>query len=167
MKRIKVLVASFAFLMLQMLLAPRIAIGDIAPDFPLLLVAYFAVNQNPLRGSISGFAVGLVQDLFNPQLLGLNALTKSLSGYAVSVVGAKADPDNVFFLLALFGITALGHDFVYLLFFTGLDPGKFLLLLATVAIPSAIYTAFAGVVVHRIADFLGGKVVRTLGKARS
>ncbi|MFQ5511296.1 MAG: rod shape-determining protein MreD [Candidatus Krumholzibacteriia bacterium] len=166
MKRVKVTIASFVFLAAQMLLVPRIALGEIAPDFPLLLVAYFAINQTPLKGSISGFAVGLFQDLFNPQLLGLNALTKSLTGYAVSVMGAKADPENVFFLLPLFSVAALGHDFFYLLFFTGLDPAKFFVLLVTVSVPSALYTAVAGVVVHRIADFVGTRVVRTIGKAR-
>ncbi len=166
MKRLNVLIASFVFLMLQMVVAPRIALGEISPDFPLLLVAYFAIHQTPVRGSISGFVVGLIQDLFNPQLLGLNALTKSVAGYAVSVTGAKADPDNDLFLLALFSITALGHDFVYLLIFTGLDPGKFFMLLLTVSIPSSIYTAVVGVIVHRIAVVLGTKGVRTFGKAR-
>jgi rod shape-determining protein MreD len=162
-----VIAACFIFFFLQMVLAPRIAFGEIAPDFPLLLVAYFSLNRGAFQGSISGFFVGLLQDLYSPELLGLNALTKSLAGYVLGLVGGKAEPDNLPFLVGLFGIAALANDFVYLLFFTGLDLGRFFVMFFTIAVPSAVYTAILGVVVHKVATYFGGKVVKTFGKARS
>jgi rod shape-determining protein MreD len=166
-KNLHVVIACFLFFLLQVLLAPRISIGEISPDFALLLVGYFAINRRPVQGAVGGFIIGLVQDLFNPDLLGLNALTKSITGYALSVVGAKADADNVVFLFGLFGVAALAHDFVYLLFYTGLHLGRFVVMWFTISVPSALYTALVGVIVHKVARYFGSKWVRSFGKARS
>ncbi len=167
MKRVNPLIISLLFVLLQMLLAPRIALGEVTPDFMLLLVAYFAVRRAPERGAMVGFVVGLFQDLFNPELLGLNALSKSLIGYGVGVVGSKTDPDNALLLAALLASAAIANDFVYLLFFTGLHLGRFFMLWVTVSIPSAFYTALIGVVLHWVILRLDGKPGRSFGKARS
>jgi rod shape-determining protein MreD len=164
-KTFNVIVTCFVCVLLQALVAPRIALGEITPDFMLILVAYFAIQRRPEQGAIVGFLVGLFQDLFNPGLLGLNALTKSLIGYGLSVVGSKAEPDNAFLLAALLAAAAVAGDFVYLLFFTGLHLGKFFILWTTVSIPSAIYTALAGVVVYKAAGMAGNRAVITFGKA--
>jgi rod shape-determining protein MreD len=166
MRRVNGLIVSLLFILMQMLLSPRFALGEVTPDFMLLLVAYFAVRRGPEQAAIVGFAVGLFQDLFNPEFLGLNALAKSLVGYGISVIGSKTDADNSLLLGALLASAAAVGDFVYLLFFTGLHLGKFFTLWVTVSIPSALYTALIGVILHWVARALGSKAGRSLGKAR-
>jgi len=166
MRYLHLLFASFIFLLMQMLLAPKIAIGQIAPDFSLLLVAYLAINRGAIPGSVSGFLVGFVQDLYNPELLGLNALTKSIVGYGLGVAGSKGEPGSVPFLAALLAVAAAANDFLYLLFYTDMNVGRFFVVFFAVALPSAIYTAIVGVVVHKIALFSEARVVRSIGKAR-
>lgn len=155
------------FFLLQVLVADKITFRSIGPDFPLLIVSYFALSNGAVRGSIVGFVVGFFQDLFNPSFLGLNALTKSLTGYALGRAGAQTERENPLFLLGLFGITALAHDFVYLLVFTQLHLAKFFLTWVTVSIPSAVYTALVGALVHTVVMFSLTEVVRSLGKTRS
>jgi rod shape-determining protein MreD len=155
------------FFLLQVLVVDKMEIGRIGPDFPLLIVVYLAVFKGPIRGSTVGFLVGLIQDLFNPALLGLNALTKTLAGYVLGVTGAKTEPESSVLLFALFGGAALAHDAGYLLLFTGLNLGKFFLMWAKVSVPSAVYTAIIGVLVHSIVSFALTEVVRYLGKTRS
>ncbi len=157
----------FMFAFLQAFFARKMSIGMISPDFPLLIVVYFSIWSGAFRGSIMGFLVGLIQDLFNPSFLGLNALTKTLIGYCMGLAGSKAEPDNTLFLLALVGISALAHDFVYLLIFTGLHLGKFFVMWVTVSIPSAVYTAVVGVLVHWLVSYATGEAARYIGKARS
>jgi rod shape-determining protein MreD len=164
---VNLIVIVLLFLVLQVVVAPRITFADIGPDFPLLLMAYFAVTRQPQHGAFAGFLIGLIQDLFNPALLGLNALTKTLAGYALGMASAKIEPESSLLLFPLFGVTALAHDVLYLLFFTGLDLGQFFTLLFTVALPSALYTAVVGVVVYKLADALTTRMVRSVGKARS
>ena len=60
MRYLHLLFASFVFLLMQILLSPKIAIGAITPDFSLLLVAYLAINRGPIAGSVVGFLVGFV-----------------------------------------------------------------------------------------------------------
>lgn len=153
--------------LLQAVFSDALTFGQIGPDFPLLIVAYFAIFRGAIAGSIFGFVAGLFQDLFNPSFLGLNALTKTLVGFALGRAGAQTERDHPIFLLALFGVSALAHDFVYLLFYTQLRLGEFFVTLLTVALPSAVYTAVVGIAVHVGVAFFLTEVVRNLGKTRS
>jgi hypothetical protein len=63
-------------------------------------------------------------------------------------------------------VGALAHDFVYLLIYLWPGVGSALLTVVTRALPSALYTAVAGVAVERILALLGAKVVTSFGKER-
>jgi rod shape-determining protein MreD len=165
-KGVNIIIGTLIFVLLQMLVAPRIAIGEIAPDFMLLLVAYFAMHRKPGQAAIAGFIVGFLQDLYNPELLGLNALTKSIVGYGVALVASKVERGSSLLIMALIGAAAFVNDFIYLLFFTGLHLGRFFILLTTVSIPSTVYTALIGIAVFKAAEALGSKAVKSFGKAR-
>ncbi|UCH83970.1 MAG: rod shape-determining protein MreD [Candidatus Latescibacterota bacterium] len=167
MKRIAPVSVLLVFLFLQAFFARKMAIGSVSPDFALLILVYLAIYKGPLFGSILGFGIGLLQDLFNPSHLGLNALTKTLTGYFTGLAGSKGEPDSGLFLFALLGITALAHDLVYLLIFNGLHLGKFFVAWVTVSLPSAVYTAVVGVVVHLLVTYAATEAVRNIGKARS
>jgi rod shape-determining protein MreD len=162
-----IVVVLAVFFLLQAVFSDALTFGQIGPDFPLLIVAYFAIFRGAIAGSIFGFVAGLFQDLFNPSFLGLNALTKTLVGFALGRAGAQTERDHPIFLLALFGVSALAHDFVYLLFYTQLRLGEFFVTLLTVALPSAVYTAVVGIAVHVGVAFFLTEVVRNLGKTRS
>ena len=165
--RIAVLVITvIIFILLQALALDKLAIGEIAPDFPLLLCAFLALYKGPVRGSIIGFVIGLLQDLFNPAFLGLNALTKAIIAFAFGHLGTKTVPEGTMFLAVIFFLAALGHDFVYLLFFTALDIGNFFILFFTVAVPSAVYTTIFGIIIQKVILFFSSWMVRSFGKAR-
>ena len=164
MRNFYLFLALLLFLLLQATLAPRIALGPIAPDFLLLVVVFFALYRGSVRGALLGFVVGLLQDLGNPEWLGLNALTKSLLGYFVGDAGTKTFPDSVTVLFALFAVSALGHDVVYLAIFYWPRVGSAFATMVTAAMPSAVYTALFGVLVDRVFALAGAKVVGVLGK---
>ena len=166
MKIIFLAIIAFIFLLLQVLALGPLSIGEISPDFTLLLCAFLALYRGPVQGSIFGFIIGFIQDLFNPTMLGLNAFTKTLVGFAGGHVGQKAFPENAIFFAAIFFIAALGHDIVYLLFFTGLHLGRFFVILFTVALPSAVYTAIIGTVIHQLLQLVDSRMVRSIGKER-
>jgi len=152
------------FLLLQTVLAPRIAIGSLQPDFVILIVLFFALYRGSVRGAIFGFVVGFLEDLGNPQYLGLNALVKSVMGFMVGEVGRKTFPDNAFLLFILFAIAATGHDIVYLFVYHWPRIGSAFVRIFTEAIPSALYTALIGTLVDRVAAMFGAKVVGPHGK---
>jgi rod shape-determining protein MreD len=161
-----IILAILVFLLMQVTLADRIALGRISPDFLVLVVAFFALYRGGVQGSVFGFVIGFLQDLSNPQLLGLNALIKSVLGFTVGKVGAKTVPDNIPFLFVLFMSVSFGHDVIYLLFYHWPHVGSALADVFTTALPSAAYTALFGVVVHRLLALAGPKVAESIGQER-
>jgi len=166
MRLIYLIIVTFVFLLLQVLAMDKLSIGEISPDFTLLLCCFLALYRGPVQGSILGFIIGFIQDLFNPSLLGLNALIKALLGFAFGHVGRKAIPESAVFFAAIFFIAALAHDFVYLLFFTGLHLGRFFVMFFSIALPSAVYTAIVGTIIHQLLLIVNSRVVRSIGKER-
>lgn len=153
------------FLGLQSTVASKFAIGGIAPDFIVVCVILFGLQRGPIVGSLFGFLAGFLVDLGNPGYLGLNALTKSLVGYAGGRLGSTASPGTVVLVFVIF-LAALGHDIVYLLVYQWPRVDRAFVGIFTNALPSALYTALAGIVVERLLALLGAKVVTKLGKER-
>lgn len=154
------------FLFLQMVAANKLAIGEIAPDFPLLFVVYFGLFRGSFQSTIAGFLVGFIQDVYNPAFLGLNALLKSILGFVAGHIGSKTELDSIPFLALIFLLSHIGHDLVYMLFYFGFDPARILMLFFSVTIPSAIYTTLVGILIHTACAFAGLKVVKAFGKEK-
>lgn len=157
---------ALVFLFLQMVTANKLAIGEIAPDFPLLFVVYFSLFRGGFQSTIAGFLVGFVQDLYNPAFLGLNALLKSILGFVAGHIGSKTELNSVLFLALIFLLSHMGHDLLYMFFYFGFDLGRILMLFFTVTIPSAIYTMLVGVLIHSAFSLAGLKAVKAFGKAK-
>ena len=164
MKSFYLFLTVLLFLLAQASLAPRISLGQVSPDFVLLIVVFFALYRGSIRGAIFGFVVGFLQDLGNPDMLGLNALLKSVLGFLMGHAGTKTFPGNIVFLGGLFFVAAFGHDFAYLLLFRWPDIGVALAMVVTVALPSAFYTSVLGAFADIVMSLFGAKVVTTFGK---
>ena len=63
----------------------QVRIVGVMPDLMLLLAITAGLEGGPSIGAATGFASGMVADLFLPTPLGLSALVFSLSGYATGV----------------------------------------------------------------------------------
>jgi|SRR5688572_29057974 rod shape-determining protein MreD len=165
MKHLGPIIGIVVYLVLQAAVAPHIAIRSVEPDFVVVCVILFGLQRGPIMGSLFGFVVGLIVDLGNPGFLGLNALTKSILGYGSGRLGAATSP-GVLVLFIVFFVAAFAHDIIYLLVFMWPHVGSAFVTLFTVALPSALYTAVAGILVERLLALLGAKVVTSLGQTR-
>lgn len=166
MRTVVPLFVAIVFLFLQMVAANRLAIGDIVPDFPLLFVVYLGLFRGSFQSTIAGFLVGVLQDLYNPALLGLNALLKSIVGFIAGHIGSKTELDSIPFLALIFLLSNIGHDLCYLLIYLKFDIVRIVILFFTVSLPSAVYTTFIGIIIHALCSLAGLKVVKTFGKAK-
>ena len=134
----------FAALGLQATLVPHIGIAGIRPDLPLVVAVLLGYLRGATIGTVGGFFVGLAQDLTNPAFLGLNALTKSLLGYASGSMREQLNASNPVAQAAVLFVAVLAHDLVYLTIFTHLALSELLLGLWTRSLPTALYTALVG-----------------------
>ncbi len=136
-------------------IAPAIDIMGIAPDFAVIAVVILALAEGTTAGVLGGFFVGLIQDLSVPNLLGLHALCKTLLGGGVGRLHGRLVYGMPVVEGALVLLASLTHDTLFLLVQSRMESDTFLLPLFTQALPTAVYTALAGVPLLRLADILG------------
>lgn len=158
-------ISAALFLALQAALSSRIAIGAVAPDFIVVWLVLFGLRQGPIPGALFGFVLGFVVDLGNPGFLGLNALTKTVVGYAAGRMGSATSPGSVV-LFVVFLVAAFVHDVVYYIMYLWPAVGGAFMSILSIALPSALYTAVIGITVERILALLGARVVTAGGKER-
>jgi len=64
-------------------------------DLPLIVTIFFAVaRRSPVAGTLTGAAIGLFQDAFTNQPLGVNGMAKALVGYLAANIGVRLDVEN-------------------------------------------------------------------------
>lgn len=145
-------------LVLQATLLYRIAIAGIRPDLLVAFVVYMGWMRGPIPGTLTGFFVGLYQDLDAPGPLGLNALSKSIVGFLVAKAGFRVHRSNVGVRFAFFFFAMLVHDVIYFAVATGGDVGTFLGQLMTVALPSALYTTAVALLLLSMAEHFSSRL---------
>lgn len=103
-----VVLAPCAALFLQVFL-PRLWPALALLDLPLIVVIFFGVaRRSPVYGTIFGAAVGLLQDAFTGQPVGINGICNAVVGYAAASIGVRVDVENPATRTVLaFGFTAL------------------------------------------------------------
>ncbi len=138
----------------NVVLAPLLSLGAIAPDFGLIALAILALGEGAFAGTLGGFVLGLVADTAVPNLLGLNAFCKSLAGYLVGRSRTRLVVGLPLVEGSLVALMAFGHDLLYLIGQSWFSEGAFFRPLITVVLPSALYTGLLSVPVIRLADGL-------------
>ena len=126
-------------------LAPAIRVANVAPDIPLIVVVLLALRRGPEFGCLGGFAAGLLQDAAGGGLLGVQALTKALAGFAVGLLGGRLRVTQP--LVQVPGLVILSVveglvRFAVLKMFR--FPAPFAELMIYVVLPQALYNGFLG-----------------------
>jgi rod shape-determining protein MreD len=110
------LLVPLAAIVLQALLPkpmPRLAILDL----PLIVTLFFAVSRrNPVAGTLTGAAIGLLQDMLTNQPIGVNGMAKSVIGYIAASIGVQVDVENVTTRIVInFGFSLLNSLLLFLI----------------------------------------------------
>jgi len=129
----------------QTTIAPALRIGAVTPDIPLVLTVLLGLYKGPEVGCLSGFVVGLIQDVTGGGLVGVQALTKALAGFGVGLLGSRLWIQNpviqvaglVFLTLA----EGIGRFALLRLFHF---PAPFSELMLHGILPQALYNGFIG-----------------------
>lgn len=126
-------------------LAPALRIADVAPDIPLIVVVLLALRRGPEFGCLGGFAAGLLQDVAGGGLIGVQALTKALIGFAIGTVGGRlrvtqplVQVPGLVLLSVLEGLARFALLKVFHF------PAAFGELMSYVVLPQALYNGFLG-----------------------
>jgi len=137
------------------LLGPLIAVKGVAPDFSVIALVVLALASGAGPATVGGFMLGLVQDLANPSLLGLQALCKSGLGFSLGSLRGRLVYGVPLVEGSVVAISVFVHDFLFLLVQSNLSDEQFLLPLLTRTIPAAFYSGLVGIAVMRLAELMG------------
>ncbi|MDZ4170327.1 MAG: rod shape-determining protein MreD [Coriobacteriia bacterium] len=149
-------VALFVAAILQVGLAPYLAIGGVVPNFLLLVVVTLALTTGSGEGAAVGFTAGLMFDLIGSGPVGPMALVLALAGFVAGLLHEAMFAEGWLQPLTVFAITALVCEIAYMLLLSLLGVEiPFWSALLTKAVPAAVYnTALALLVYPWLARFL-------------
>jgi rod shape-determining protein MreD len=99
---------------LQTTLVPVISVFGVQPDLLIVPLFFLCVRIGGVPAVFTGFLLGLTQDFYSPQILGQNALAKSIIAYFAGLFNEKVMRLDPFIQLVLLFTTFLLHDVVYL-----------------------------------------------------
>jgi rod shape-determining protein MreD len=71
---------TLAFL-LQLAVMPQLKLLGVQPDLLLVVAVVVAIQDGPIQGAVTGFCGGMLQDLVSPVVMGIGALTKTVTAY--------------------------------------------------------------------------------------
>lgn len=130
-------------LLIQLTLINSITILGLKPDLIMVVVVVFSLLKGEKEGTISGFASGLLQDIFSTSLLGINALAKTVIGFTCGILKEKIFYEHILFLIPV--ITFIASFMQSILIFLllrafGIEYGL-AWSIKQIAIPEALYSS--------------------------
>ena len=130
-------------LLIQLTLINLITVLGLKPDLIMVVVVVFSLLKGEKEGTISGFASGLLQDIFSTGLLGINALAKTVIGFTCGILKEKIFHEHILFMIPV--ITFIASFMQSILIFLRLRAFGIEYNLAwslkQVALPEALYSS--------------------------
>ncbi|HSB60216.1 MAG TPA: rod shape-determining protein MreD [Vicinamibacteria bacterium] len=129
----------------QATVVPVFRLGHVVPDLPLVMVVLLALRRGPVAGCAAGFVAGLVQDSTGGGLIGVQALTKALVGFAIGSVAGRLRATQPLVQVPGLVVLSLAEGlarFALLQLFH--FPAPFGELMTYVIVPQALYNGFLG-----------------------
>lgn len=154
----KIWLTLIIFWLLQEMLVPFIAIKTASPDLLLLVVAVAGFIEGSVTGATVGLVAGLLEDLVIPGSIGLNIMIKTLVGFFAGKVERTVFGSSALMPLIGFFVVSFAAQLLYIFaaFLFG-DLIEVSTAFKAVVIPSAVYTAFFGLILFkRLVNFLSG-----------
>lgn len=139
-----------AAVLLQWLVFGRLPLWGVVPDIVLLFVTLTAIRHGRLPGAVAGFGAGLLMDiLVNPHLLGLNAVLKTLMGFAIGFFRSdQGDSLRLVPVQAFVGalVVAVVHNGIMIILLAIDQSTRTLFLVFGLWLGAALYTAVVALV---------------------
>ncbi len=127
-------------MVVQVAVAPHLAVGGIVPNPLLLVVIALALLQGPRAGTASGFAAGFAFDLLGSGPIGLAALVLCVVGYVTGSLQTNMFAEGWRLPVTVVSIASLVAEVCYALVLAVLGAGApFFAAFTSVMLPAAVY----------------------------
>jgi rod shape-determining protein MreD len=128
--------------LLQFGFVPLIEVGVWRPDLLVIFTLYIGYRFGSIKGTLTGFLVGIIQDSMSPNPIGISALANCIVGFSAGQISALKVSYNARILASF--LLILLHGAIYFLVYQFKTEATYLSLLATRVFPNTIYTFLIG-----------------------
>jgi rod shape-determining protein MreD len=137
--------ALLAGIILQVALAPHLAVYGVVPNFIFLVVVIVALTQGPVAGGVTGLIGGLVFGLLGTGVVGPYGLVLSVAGYTAGMLSANLFAEGWLLPVTVAAVASLAAEFAYGIILAALGSAvPFWQSVITIILPGALYqTALA------------------------
>ncbi len=143
--RLVFLLMTFGGSLAQSSVVPQLSVGGITPDLPLILTVLLALRRGPETGCLAGFVVGMLQDVAGGGLVGVQAVTKALAGFAVGMLVGRLWVTNPMVQVPGLVVLTLAEGVArFLLLQLFHYPASLGEMMVHVILPQALYNGFVG-----------------------
>ena len=142
----RILLLSLVFL-LQTTWIQSLQIYGIIPNVVVLALVLLTLAADSTEAILLAFFIGLLQDAYLSENLGLNSLANVLVVMAVGLLRTSIVVDNVRVQVALVAAAVLMHDLIYFIGYSDIDIAEVPFFCFRYGVGSAIYTGFIALVV--------------------
>ncbi len=126
-------------------IAPALRVAGVTPDLPLIVVVLLALRRGPEFGCLAGLAAGLLQDAAGGGLIGVQALTKAVIGFAIGAAGSRLSVTQPLVQVPGLVILTIAEGLArFALLRVFRFPAPFGELMLYVVLPQALYNGFLG-----------------------
>ncbi len=134
---------------LQIALAPQVAVFGVVPNLVFLVVVTLALTEGPAAGCVAGFAGGLLFDLLGTGVVGPYALVFCVVGYVAGLLHANMFAESWLLPVTVVFLASLGSEVSYGIIMAVLDEGMpFASAFTRIMLPGAVYTTALAVLVY-------------------
>lgn len=132
----------------QVALLNFVAIVEITPDLLLIYLVYLALKEGHLFGIVAGFIIGLLYDIISVDVIGTNALAKTIAGFIAGFFYKENMADkiigNLKFLYIVF-LSSFFHNIVYFFFYLRLSEIPFFTFFLKYGLALTLYTTVVSI----------------------
>lgn len=151
-ERMIMIIASVVAVVLQIFLAPHIAIGNAMPSFPVVLCMVVAILKSRTYGCVLPFVMGLICDLLGGTPIGAMAFSLTVFSMLTAWFYQRIDNDTIFIALLCIAVglllVQLCFGVILLIFGYGTNPIE---AIGLKVLPSYLYNLILTLILYIIA----------------
>jgi rod shape-determining protein MreD len=141
--------AVLAGVILQVSVAPHLAVFGVVPNVIFLVVVTVALTQGPVAGGVSGLVGGLVFDLLGTSVVGPYGLVLAMVGYFAGMLSANLFAEGWLLPVTVVAVASLTAEIAYGIVLAVLGTGVgFWHALVTIMLPGAVYQTALAVIAY-------------------
>jgi rod shape-determining protein MreD len=147
---LKYFLAAIILFLMQKTFIPLINIEMVTPDLPILLVVFIAIRRGQIHGMVSGFAYGLLIDIFSSSFLGLNSLSYLIAGFIAGYFYEENRSKEIYqsylFIFIMFLCIFISNMIYFAIFVQGMTELSYGFLVLKYCVGSTVYSLVFGVI---------------------